>query len=174
MMSDYINNDYINQLMNYLEALTRLKGSGFTCTKEIQDVIKKLHSSMGFGTEKDVLKKLEEQVASDNNGNKLIAVTEKHRGIGKTTKLVELAKKYNLPIVVANNGHARYILEIIEPPYDVQIIVADHETLKDLRKKDVSNGVLVDSPLTIWQYYDLLLSNVKIRGGFFQIDGYFI
>lgn len=169
-------NDYGKQLMNYLEVLMKLNDNGFYCRKEIQEVINKLHFLMGFN-EEDVLKKLEEQVEEQIKNrkftNKLIAVTERHRGIGKTTKLAELAKKYNLPILVGFHGTKEYILREIDP--SVEVIVINDKTLKELTGRRFPNGVLVDCPMNIKQYTDLLYyTDVNIRGGFFQVDAYFI
>lgn len=37
------------ELMSYVETLLRLKNHGFKCDSEMQEVLKELHSEMGFG-----------------------------------------------------------------------------------------------------------------------------
>lgn len=158
--------EYRKQLMDYLETLMKLNKSGFTCTKEIQETIKELHSLMGFN-KKIPLKKADYLICNDSH-NKLVAVTEAHRGIGKTTKLLELAKQNNIPIIVGTHQQRQILLDR-EPT--VKVFVAKEDSLRGL---NFPNGVLVDESVTLKQYVDLLDMNIKIRGGFFATDKYFV
>lgn len=158
--------EYRKQLMDYLETLMKLNESGFTCTKEIQETIKELHSLMGFD-KKIPLNKLD-YLIRNNNHNKLVAVTEEHRGIGKTTKLLELAKEYNIPIIV---GTYHYKQILLDKDPSVRVYVAKEDGLRGF---PFPNGVLIDESVTLEQYADLLRRKINIRGGFFPTDKYFV
>lgn len=92
------------------------------------------------------------------NGD-IINVGEKERGIGKTTLLVNRAKKHNYSIVVGSGMHKQYVLNMDST---VRVYTANEALNRGFRA-----DVLFDETVSSEQMdYAINHNNVTVRGGF--------
>lgn len=102
--------------------------------------------------------------------NKIVLVKNKHRGIGKTTMLVELSKKYNIPIVVSNKMQAdMFNKEFMYDHTFWEKIFYSYST-DDLRKPRFKNGVFVDETISVEQINSLCSVGIQVKTGFYYND----
>jgi len=102
------------------------------------------------------------------NKGKLILVDERHRGIGKTTMMIELANKMDYGIVVGNQMTASSLLD---QDKDLKIYRLAKNFTFELQGKD--EKVLIDEsvePIMI-EVLKSELPRIEICGGFIQNYG---
>lgn len=100
------------------------------------------------------------------NKGKLVAVSyTKHRGIGKTTMLVEKSIKEDIPIVVGTQRNADEIQTINK---DAVIIRLAQGFTFELKGRTFPNGVLIDESLDPKMINEIMLNGIAIRGGFIR------
>lgn len=89
----------------------------------------------------------------------IINVCEKERGIGKTTLLVDRAKKHNYSIVVGSGNHKQYVLNI-NPAVKVY-------TVNEALNRGFRADVLFDETVSSEQIdYIINQNTVTVHGGF--------
>ena len=153
----------LRELNRYVETLLKLKHEGFKCDSEIQTALKDLHKEMGFEQGANVIKLFKDTVLS--NKDKLIVVDDRHRGIGKTTAILEMAKELNLPIFKVGD---------IQSDMESYLRLEENINIKVIRRFRVScgktnapNGVLIDEDVDYETIKMLKGQGVRIRGGFY-------
>jgi hypothetical protein len=95
----------------------------------------------------------------------LIHVDRSDRGIGKTFALAEVAKKYDLPILVCNKSQA----DILNNQYN-NVKYIPVKAYNQLRGYKFENGVLIEEGFDEMEIKDLYHSNLNIRTGFYYAN----
>lgn len=97
---------------------------------------------------------------------KLVKVNDTHRGIGKTTMLIERSLKFNMPILVGNQEQID-IIKYMNP--DVEVIGFAPNFTRSVVGRTFSNGVLIDESVAdeMVEHLQKAYPNaIKIKGGF--------
>ena len=103
---------------------------------------------------------LKRKLSKNIDTGKIIPTSERHRGIGTTTALIEISKQYNIPIIVNFKWHEIFLKEKGVEVYAFQ-------SLDNLRGVRFKNGVLIEEGLNDSQIRDLLGLGIRIRTGFY-------
>jgi hypothetical protein len=93
----------------------------------------------------------------------LIYVDNKHRGIGKTTMLVNLSIKNKIPIIVGSQqdwGNLKYM------NHNLDLVRLAKNFTFEVKGREFPNGVLVEESVEPEMIEWLKEHNIKIRGGF--------
>ncbi|UUV46956.1 hypothetical protein [Bacillus phage vB_BanS-Thrax5] len=175
-------NEERKELLEYLKVLTDLNNGKFRCEKEIKDVMDALHNKgYNFDNEEterlkrfeEIEKKLKLEIAFSGNKQKpmygkLIRVTEKERGLGKTTLLIHASLKYDIPIVVGKKHLIdvvkRKAKELYGEQTEISVLLASEDQLAG---RKLPNGVLIDCQITLFDYM-VVKKWCLIRGGFYH------
>lgn len=94
------------------------------------------------------------------DSGKVIPVSNKNRGVGKTTALVEISKQFDIPIITYSKWHVNFLDHKGVKAYSAQ-------SLNDLRGIEFNNGVLIDEGVSTKQIVDIKLLGIDIRTGFY-------
>jgi len=170
------------ELLEYLKTLSELNKNGFKCGKEITDVLTSLHKNgYNFDNEEterlkrfeEIEKKLKLEIAFSGDKQKpmygkLIRVSEKERGLGKTTLLINASLKYDIPIVVGTKHLIDVVKKKAKAMYgektEVSVLLASEDQLAGRR---LPNGVLIDCQIGLFDYMTVK-KWCLIRGGFYH------
>ena len=99
--------------------------------------------------------------------DRLVKVSYKYRGVGKTYMMIERSIKLNIPIVVGNQAMADHIKRNGNP---VEVIrLAKGYTLEIKGKgRDFPNGVMIDDSVSPKMVNIVADEGIVIRGGFLE------
>ena len=104
------------------------------------------------------------------NSGKVFLVSDKHRGVGKTTMLVELAKELNLPIIVGSTRDADRInweyAKVFSSSCSYKKIAYPCNVQSFIGSNYFRNGVLVDETISYEQIKTLWSNCFPIKTGF--------
>ena len=167
------NSERKQELVEYIELLGKLQGSGLKYNLEINKAVKELNSLIMDKSE-GVIDKFHKNV-SDNRlkQGKLVLVNDEHRGIGKTTILIRYSGNYSgdraIPIIVGCESSKKYVLNLAtEQKFENSVKVY---TMDETRHTYFPNGVLIDDSVSLNQLSRYLIdSHCIIRGGFAYND----
>lgn len=97
----------------------------------------------------------------------LIKVDNRHRGVGKTTMMVDHAIKHDLAIVVGSQESANVIKHLNQ---DIKVIRLAEKFTIEIKGTSTMfpNGVLIDESVEPKLIRLVTVNNFKIRGGFVQ------
>lgn len=99
------------------------------------------------------------------DSGKLIHVDREDRGIGKTYALAEIAKKYNIPILVFNKAQA----DVLNRKYNTHMFHGGKNVL-EFRGSGLDNGVLIDEGFNEDEIKDIYYAGINIRTGFYYAN----
>ncbi len=97
--------------------------------------------------------------------NKIILTNDKNRGVGKSTLLFELSRKYDMPIFVNTKAQEEYFNRHFKCK---KVFLKYH--LNDLRGRRFPNGILIDEGFDTKQIEELNHLGVNVRTGFYYND----
>ena len=159
------NNERKQELVEYIELLGKLQGNGLKYNLEINKAVKELNSLVMDSKSECIHSKFYDNFSCINGEiGKLVIVNETHRGTGKTSTLIIVAKEEKLPIIVGNNAQKEYVLNrSVELKQEIKEVY----TVSDLRGRRFPNGVLIDDTVSVVDAEKIRLEyNIIIRGGF--------
>lgn len=102
------------------------------------------------------------------NGGQLIITNNSQMQTCKTTALIEVSKKYRIPIVMGIGS----IIPTFKDKYNYENILSIDNVLEDNRNIPMEmlvNGVLIDEKVSSQQIWELK-NKVEIRTGFYNDD----
>lgn len=102
---------------------------------------------------------------------KLIKVDERHRRVGKTTMMVKMSVKKNIPILVGSQNHIYLIKQYNE---NAEVYGFAKNFTKNVVGRRFPNGVLIDEsvdPDMVKLLQKQYPNAIKIRGGFLHNYG---
>lgn len=95
--------------------------------------------------------------------NKIVLVNDNDRCTGKTTLLVNLSRKHNMPIFVPTRLQSKCLNEKFKEK-DMFLSCSNTESL---RGKLFPNGVLIDEGVSMEQMNNIEKCNIKVVTGFY-------
>jgi hypothetical protein len=101
------------------------------------------------------------------NSGKLFVVNYKQMQIGKTTALIEVSKRYRIPVIMGIGS----VVPIHKEAHNYNLIYCADEVIlaKELPLEMIANGVLIDEKVSAEKVYEIS-KRVQIRTGFFYSD----
>ena len=167
-------NENVQTKLELLKVMKDLNGQGYRLNNEISALIKNiLHDvnvtsgMINSSKNNDVIEKFKKSVNLESNVNgRLIVVDESDRGIGKTTSLINMANKLNLPIIVKGFSQARLMQSICQ---ERKIKAPHFHSVTDIRGQRFPNGVLLEEGLSIQDILEIRKEFI-VRGGYCNLE----